>query len=97
MNVVQSAWERYQSFDPEAAPIFVRIVEAVSSHVFVPLVFESFVFSASVTYLLSAESAMSAVVSVTTPLCPFTDVTHPVGVARRVQSAMVPALPPLWM
>lgn len=41
----------------------VHIVEVVSFPEFVPEVFASFVFSASVTYLLSAESAISAVVA----------------------------------
>lgn len=41
----------------------VPIVEVVSFPEFVPEVFASFVFSASVTYLLSAESAISAVVA----------------------------------
>lgn len=38
-------------------------MEVVSFPEFVPVVFVSFVFSASVTYLLSAESAISAVVA----------------------------------
>jgi len=48
---------------PVAVNIFVPILASVSSPAFVPEVFASFVFSASVTYLLSAESAISAVVA----------------------------------